>query len=172
MPLPLRGLPGGSPPDGIRRLCGREDQGGAPGGAPPRACALLAGEPLLLDECPELLGHLSGSDRLVAHDRLQRLCPAAELDRVTSEVLLSRHSSPPARICARGRGPTVSSDWGATQTICAPSAVSSPAGRPDGRRPSWAPHADGGSGTAAETSTPSWCSNRRRGFWLAGPLPL
>src|SRR5467141_1916278 len=81
--------------------------------------SLFAGEPVLLDERPELLGHLSGSDGLVAHDRLQRLCPAAELDRVTAEELLTGHSSPPPRICARERGPTVSSDLGAAQVICA-----------------------------------------------------
>src|SRR5256886_4061173 len=50
-----------------------------------------------LDERPELLRHLSGPDRLVAHDRLQRLCPAAELDRVTAEELLTGQVRRPGR---------------------------------------------------------------------------
>src|SRR5207249_619425 len=114
MPLPLRGLPGGLPPEAIIWEVGGERS------ARRRSawdCSLLAREPVLLDERPELLRHLSGPDRLVAHDRLQRLCPAAELDRVTAEELLTGHSSPPPRICAHERGPTVSSEVGAAQTI-------------------------------------------------------
>src|SRR5262249_8376363 len=64
----------------------RAREAGTHAGCPPRARtnakSLLAGEPVLLDEGPESLGHLSGADRLVTHDRLERFRPSAELDRV------------------------------------------------------------------------------------------
>src|SRR2546421_188631 len=91
-----------------RPVAGAAGKSGAPGGgtppeangAPPEADDLLRREPVLLDEGPELLCHLSGSDRLPTHDRLQRFGPAAELHRVPPEVLLTGHPSPPPRICA------------------------------------------------------------------------
>src|SRR5215510_4513804 len=105
--------------------------------APETRRTLLAGQPVLLDERPEPLGHLSGADRLVTHDGLERFGPAAELDRIASEVLLTGHPSPASEICASARGPTLSPDPAVNQNLCARRSDSGPGHRQRSQRPKW-----------------------------------
>src|SRR5581483_7083667 len=54
---------------------------------------LLLGQPLPLHVRPDLLGHLRRPDGLAAHDRLERVVAALEVDRVAAERrLLFGHS--------------------------------------------------------------------------------